>query len=237
MELNWEYRADDFSPSDLVVSLKHNGMLNVMSLGSSLKITSHRIDTKSKIENRGQAVLWNREIQIIPEQFLNAEPLGMEIDTKVLLRPGVFLCYKGKQQQHLFQAVYLQAELVSRKHANLLFVWHHEGILYVICFKGGMFVFGNVFMASDIQEAIYFALSAAQDTEIHRSEFAIFSDAESQFIFDFQEKLGKLGLSTEVMKHEWLYPQFLSSPYQHLSYYLQKMPGLAVPEDYELMNS
>lgn len=233
MDSNWEYRATEWTPSDVVVSLKHNGMLNVMSLDSELKVTSHQIDSKSKIENRGQAVLWNREFQIIPEQFLNAEPEGLEIDTKTLLRPGIYLCYKGKHRQHLFQSVFVQAEQISRKHPNLLFVWHHEGIIYVICFKGGNFVFGNMFVASDLQEALYFALSAAQDTEIHRGEFVIFTDAQSDFVTDFQAKLNKLELSTEVMKYDWLYPQFLTSPYRHLSFYLQKMPGLSVPEDYQ----
>ncbi len=232
MELNWEYRGAELSDSDVVVSLKHNGMLNVMSMDSQLKVTSHRIDSKSRIENRGQAVVWNCEIQIIPEQFLNAEPEGMEIDTKAMLKPGVYLCYKGKHRQHLFQAVYSQAEIVSRKHANLLYVWHHDGVLYVICFKGGNLVFGNVFKAADLQEALYFCLSAAQDAEIHRGDFTVFTDASGEFISDIQEKLGKLELSTEVMKHDWLYPQFSTSPYRHLSYYLQKMPRLAVPEDY-----
>lgn len=232
MDSNWEYRATEWTPSDVVVSLKHNGMLNVMSLNSELKVTSHQIDSKSKIENRGQAVLWNREFHIIPEQFLNAEPDGLEIDTKTLLKPGVYLCYKGKHRQHLFQSVFVQAEHISRKHPNLLFVWHHEGIIYVVCFKSGNFVFGNMFVASDLQEALYFALSAAQDTEIHRGEFVIFTDAESDFIADFQAKLNKLELSTEVMKYDWIYPQFLTSPYRHLSYYLQKMPGLSVPEEY-----
>ncbi len=232
MESNWEYRATEWSPSDVIVSLKHNGMLNVMSLDSELKVTSHQIDSKSKIEQRGQAVLWNREFQIIPEQFLNAEPDELEIDTKTMLKPGIYLCYKGKHRQHLFQSVFVQAEQVSRKHPNLLFVWHHEGILYVLCFKNGNFVFGNMFKASDLQEAIYFALSAAQDAEIHRGEFVIFTDAQMDFIEDFQSKLNKLELNTEVMKYDWLYPQFLTSPFRHLSYYLQKMPGLSVPEDY-----
>ncbi len=232
METTWEYRSTDNSLADVIVSLKHNGMLNVMALDAQLKVTLHQIDSKSKIENRGQAVLWNREFHIIPEQFLNAEPEGLDIDTKTLLKPGVYLCYKGKNRQHLFQAVYVQADLIARKHPNLLFVWQHEGILYVICFKNGVFVFGNLYQAADLQESIYFALSAVQDTEIHRGEFVIFTDAQSDFVTDFQEKLSKLELSTEVMKYEWLYPQFLLSPYRHLSYYLQKMPGLAVPEDY-----
>ena len=232
MSENWLYERQ-YDPTDaLYYSLKHDGFLHTLVFDSPSKVCEHRIEEKKGSEKKGRMVLWNKQFTLVPEAFLGSEPKSLEIDTKVLLDEGVYLCYKGKNRQHLFQSVYLSARKVAENKRHTVFFWWYSGMLYVLVFNNQNLQFANGFEVQNASEVAYFILSAAQECGIHQEKFVIVGDAQEDAMQELDVVLEKLGLEVDAVNRSLLYGNYFNSPYQILSGYLYQMPQCALPEAY-----
>ncbi len=232
MSETWLYERQ-YDPTDaLYYSLKHDGFLHTLVFDSPSKVCEHRIEEKKGAEKKGRMVLWNKQFTLVPEAFLGSEPKSLEIDTKVLLDEGVYLCYKGKNRQHLFQSVYLSARKVAENKRHTVFFWWYSGMLYVLVFNDQNLQFANGFEVQNASEVAYFILSAAQECGIHQEKFVIVGDAQEDTMQELDVVLEKLGLEVDAVNRSLLYGNYFNSPYQILSGYLYQMPQCALPEAY-----
>ena len=232
MSETWLYERQ-YDPTDaLYYSLKHDGFLHTLVFDSPSKVCEHRIEEKKGAEKKGRMVLWNKQFTLVPEAFLGSEPKSLEIDTKVLLDEGVYLCYKGKNRQHLFQSVYLSARKVAENKRHTVFFWWYSGMLYVLVFNNQSLQFANAFEVQNASEVAYFILSAAQECGIHQEKFVIVGDAQEDAMQELDVVLEKLGLEVDAVNRSLLYGNYFNSPYQILSGYLYQMPQCALPEAY-----
>ena len=232
MSETWLYERQ-YDPTDaLYYSLKHDGFLHTLVFDSPSKVCEHRIEEKKGSEKKGRMVLWNKQFTLVPEAFLGSEPKSLEIDTKVLLDEGVYLCYKGKNRQHLFQSVYLSARKVAENKRHTVFFWWYSGMLYVLVFNDQNLQFANGFEVQNASEVAYFILSAAQECGIHQEKFVIVGDAQEDAMQELDVVLEKLGLEVDAVNRSLLYGNYFNSPYQILSGYLYQMPQCALPEAY-----
>jgi len=232
MSETWLYERH-YDPTDaLYYSLKHDGFLHTLVFDSPSKVCEHRIEEKKGAEKKGRMVLWNKQFNLVPEAFLGSEPKSLEIDTKVLLDEGVYLCYKGKNRQHLFQSVYLSARKVAENKRHTVFFWWYSGMLYVLVFNNQNLQFANGFEVQNASEVAYFILSAAQECGIHQEKFVIVGDAQEDAMQELDVVLEKLGLEVDAVNRSLLYGNYFNSPYQILSGYLYQMPQCALPEAY-----
>jgi len=232
MSETWLYERQ-YDPTDaLYYSLKHDGFLHTLVFDSPSKVCEHRIEEKKGAEKKGRMVLWNKQFNLVPEAFLGSEPKSLEIDTKVLLDEGVYLCYKGKNRQHLFQSVYLSARKVAENKRHTVFFWWYSGMLYVLVFNNQNLQFANGFEVQNASEVAYFILSAAQECGIHQEKFVIVGDAQEDAMQELDVVLEKLGLEVDAVNRSLLYGNYFNSPYQILSGYLYQMPQCALPEAY-----
>lgn len=232
MSETWLYERQ-YDPTDaLYYSLKHDGFLHTLVFDSPSKVCEHRIEEKKGSEKKGRMVLWNKQLTLVPEAFLGSEPKSLEIDTKVLLDEGVYLCYKGKNRQHLFQSVYLSARKVAENKKHTVFFWWYSGMLYVLVFNNQNLQFANGFEVQNASEVAYFILSAAQECGIHQEKFVIVGDAQEDAMQELDVVLEKLGLEVDAVNRSLLYGNYFNSPYQILSGYLYQMPQCALPEAY-----
>ena len=232
MSETWLYERQ-YDPTDaLYYSLKHDGFLHTLVFDSPSKVCEHRIEEKKGSEKKGRMVLWNKQFNLVPEAFLGSEPKSLEIDTKVLLDEGVYLCYKGKNRQHLFQSVYLSARKVAENKRHTVFFWWYSGMLYVLVFNNQNLQFANGFEVQNASEVAYFILSAAQECGIHQEKFVIVGDAQEDAMQELDVVLEKLGLEVDAVNRSLLYGNYFNSPYQILSGYLYQMPQCALPEAY-----
>ena len=232
MSETWLYERQ-YDPTDaLYYSLKHDGFLHTLVFDSPSKVCEHRIEEKKGAEKKGRMVLWNKQLTLVPEAFLGSEPKSLEIDTKVLLDEGVYLCYKGKNRQHLFQSVYLSARKVAENKRHTVFFWWYSGMLYVLVFNNQNLQFANGFEVQNASEVAYFILSAAQECGIHQEKFVIVGDAQEDAMQELDVVLEKLGLEVDAVNRSLLYGNYFNSPYQILSGYLYQMPQCALPEAY-----
>jgi len=232
MSETWLYERQ-YDPTDaLYYSLKHDGFLHTLVFDSPSKVCEHRIEEKKGAEKKGRMVLWNKQFTLVPEAFLGSEPKSLEIDTKVLLDEGVYLCYKGKNRQHLFQSVYLSARKVAENKRHTVFFWWYSGMLYVLVFNNQNLQFANGFEVQNASEVAYFILSAAQECGIHQEKFVIVGDAQEDAMQELDVVLEKLGLEVDAVNRSLLYGNYFNSPYQILSGYLYQMPQCALPEAY-----
>lgn len=232
MSETWLYERQ-YDPTDaLYYSLKHDGFLHTLVFDSPSKVCEHRIEEKKGSEKKGRMVLWNKQFTLVPEAFLGSEPKSLEIDTKVLLDEGVYLCYKGKNRQHLFQSVYLSARKVAENKRHTVFFWWYSGMLYVLVFNNQSLQFANGFEVQNASEVAYFILSAAQECGIHQEKFVIVGDAQEDTMQELDVVLEKLGLEVDAVNRSLLYGNYFNSPYQILSGYLYQMPQCALPEAY-----
>ena len=232
MSETWLYERQ-YDPTDaLYYSLKHDGFLHTLVFDSPSKVCEHRIEEKKGSEKKGRMVLWNKQFTLVPEAFLGSEPKSLEIDTKVLLDEGVYLCYKGKNRQHLFQSVYLSARKVAENKRHTVFFWWYSGMLYVLVFNNQSLQFANGFEVQNASEVAYFILSAAQECGIHQEKFVIVGDAQEDAMQELDVVLEKLGLEVDAVNRSLLYGNYFNSPYQILSGYLYQMPQCALPEAY-----
>jgi len=232
MSETWLYERQ-YDPTDaLYYSLKHDGFLHTLVFDSPSKVCEHRIEEKKGSEKKGRMVLWNKQFTLVPEAFLGSEPKSLEIDTKVLLDEGVYLCYKGKNRQHLFQSVYLSARKVAENKRHTVFFWWYSGMLYVLVFNNQNLQFANGFEVQNASEVAYFILSAAQECGIHQEKFVIVGDAQEDAMQELDVVLEKLGLEVNAVNRSLLYGNYFNSPYQILSGYLYQMPQCALPEAY-----
>ena len=232
MSETWLYERQ-YDPTDaLYYSLKHDGFLHTLVFDSPSKVCEHRIEEKKGSEKKGRMVLWNKQFTLVPEAFLGSEPKSLEIDTKVLLDEGVYLCYKGKNRQHLFQSVYLSARKVAENKRHTVFFWWYSGMLYVLVFNNQNLHFANGFEVQNASEVAYFILSAAQECGIHQEKFVIVGDAQEDAMQELDVVLEKLGLEVDAVNRSLLYGNYFNSPYQILSGYLYQMPQCALPEAY-----
>jgi len=232
MSETWLYERQ-YDPTDaLYYSLKHDGFLHTLVFDSPSKVCEHRIEEKKGSEKKGRMVLWNKQLTLVPEAFLGSEPKSLEIDTKVLLDEGVYLCYKGKNRQHLFQSVYLSARKVAENKRHTVFFWWYSGMLYVLVFNNQNLQFANGFEVQNASEVAYFILSAAQECGIHQEKFVIVGDAQEDAMQELDVVLEKLGLEVDAVNRSLLYGNYFNSPYQILSGYLYQMPQCALPEAY-----
>ena len=232
MSETWLYERQ-YDPTDaLYYSLKHDGFLHTLVFDSPSKVCEHRIEEKKGSEKKGRMVLWNKQLTLVPEAFLGSEPKSLEIDTKVLLDEGVYLCYKGKNRQHLFQSVYLSAQKVAENKRHTVFFWWYSGMLYVLVFNNQNLQFANGFEVQNASEVAYFILSAAQECGIHQEKFVIVGDAQEDAMQELDVVLEKLGLEVDAVNRSLLYGNYFNSPYQILSGYLYQMPQCALPEAY-----
>jgi len=232
MSETWLYERQ-YDPTDaLYYSLKHDGFLHTLVFDSPSKVCEHRIEEKKGSEKKGRMVLWNKQFTLVPEAFLGSEPKSLEIDTKVLLDEGVYLCYKGKNRQHLFQSVYLSARKVAENKRHTVFFWWYSGMLYVLVFNNQNLQFANGFEVQNASEVAYFILSAAQECGIHQEKFVIVGDAQEDAMQELDVVLEKLGLEVDAVNRSLLYGNYFNSPYQILSGYLYQMPQCALPEAY-----
>ena len=232
MSETWLYERQ-YDPTDaLYYSLKHDGFLHTLVFDSPSKVCEHRIEEKKGSEKKGRMVLWNKQFTLVPEAFLGSEPKSLEIDTKVLLDEGVYLCYKGKNRQHLFQSVYLSARKVAENKRHTVFFWWYSGMLNVLVFNNQNLQFANGFEVQNASEVAYFILSAAQECGIHQEKFVIVGDAQEDAMQELDVVLEKLGLEVDAVNRSLLYGNYFNSPYQILSGYLYQMPQCALPEAY-----
>lgn len=232
MSETWSYRNAYDESDALIYSLKHDGYHHSLVFDSPSNVCEHRIDAKNNSEKKGRMVLWDRRFTLVPETFLGSEPPHLEIDTKVLLDEGLYLCYKGKNRQHLFQSVYLTARKVAESKPILVFFWWYAQTLYVLVFVKQQLQFANSFEVQNASEVAYFLLSAAQECAIHNEKFVLAGDAESESLQDLDSVLEKLELGAEAVNRPMLYPDYYGSPFQILSGYLYHMPQCALPEGY-----
>ena len=232
MSETWSYRKEYDERDALVYSLKHDGLLHTLVFDSPAKICEHRIHDTKNPDKKGRPVLWDRRFSLVPEPFLRSEPPEIDIDTKVLLDEGLYLCYRGKNRQHLFQSVYLSARKVAETKTYTVFFWWYAHTLYVLVFAKQQLQFANSFDVQSASEVAYFLLSAAQECGIHQEKFHLVGDAESDAMQDLDVVLEKLGLEVEAVNRPLLYSSYFNSPYQILSGYLYQMPQCALPEGY-----
>jgi hypothetical protein len=232
MSKQWNYKREYIEGDTLSFYLKHDGCMHGLVFDSPSNVCEHWIEDKRSKEKRGRAVLWDRLFSLIPEPFLGSEPPGIELDTKVLLDEGVYLCYKGVNRQHLFQSVYLTAKEISENVPRLVFFWWHERVVYVLVFLKQQLRFANLFEVKDAAEVVYFVLSAVQECDMHQDEFTIIGDADSNDLQHVDLELEKLGLGMKARTRVSLYADYFNSPYQVLSTYLFQMPQCALPEAY-----
>lgn len=232
MSETWSYRKAYEESDALVYSLKHDGFIHTLVFDSPSNVCEHRVDSKKNSEKKGRMVLWDRRFTLVPETFLGSEPPHIEIDTKVLLDEGLYLCYKGKNRQHLFQSVYLTARKVAESKSKMVFFWWYAQTLYVLVFVKQQLQFANSFEVQNASEVAYFLLSAAQECGIHQEKFVLIGDAESESLQDLDTVLDKLELGSEAVNRPMLYSDYYGSPFQILSGYLYQMPQCALPEGY-----
>lgn len=228
----WLYKSQYAEADALVYSLKHDGFLHTLIFDSPSRVCEHRIDEKKGADKKGRAVLWDRRFSLVPDAFLGSEPPHIDIDTKVLLDEGIFLCYKGKNRQHLFQSVYLSARNIAERKPFVVFFWWYAQTAYVIVFAKQQLQFANIFEVQSASEVAYFVLAAAQECGIHQEKFDLVGDADADAMQQLDLELVKLSLGVEAITHHALYPEYFRSPHQILSGYLYHMPQCALPEGY-----
>jgi len=229
---NWEYHTDNNNDDLKLIALKRSARVNQIGVNSLGKVEYHVVDDKSKIVKGGQFAVLDNPIHIVPEPFLGAQPQGIKLNVKTELIPGVFLCYEGKNRQHLFQGVFQKAIEISQQNASFTFVWHHEGVMYVICFKEKEFVFGNIFNVEDMAECIYFSLTAIQESTISNLDFEFLIDGDSNWIHGYSEQLLPMGLKPSPVQHMELYNGYYNSPQNHIDSYLFQLVSCELPEEY-----
>jgi len=229
---NWEYHSGNNIDGLKLIALKHSGRVNQIGINSSGNVQYHIVDDKSKIIKGGQFVVIDSPIHIVPEPFLGAQPQGIELSVKTELIPGVFLCYEGKNRQHLFQGVFQKAFQISQQNSSFAFVWHHEDVMYVICFNEKQLVFGNIFNVEDMAECIYFSLTAIQESGISNLDFEFFIDGDSTWVHDFSEQLMPMGIKPSPVHHTELYNGYYNSPQNHIDTYLFQLISCELPEEY-----
>ncbi len=232
MTETWSYRRDYAEIDALVYSLKHDGLLHSLVFDSPSRVCEHQIGDKKGLDKKGRMVVWDRNFSLVPEAFLSSEPPEIEIDTKVLIDEGLYLCYKGKNRQHLFQSVYLEAQKVAEDKPNTVFFWWCSNTLYVVLFKKQQLQFANVFDVGSASEVAYFILAATQECGMHQEAFSLVGDAESDNLQLMDAEMEKLGLQIIAVNRSDLYPGYFNSPKQILSGYLYHMPQCALPEEY-----
>jgi hypothetical protein len=230
MSETWNFQRP-YSESDaLVYSMKHDGAIHRMVFDAPASICEHTIDSKKTHDKKGRSVLWDRPFVLVPEAFIGSEPPHMEMDTKVLLDEGIYLCYKGKHRQHLYQSVYLSAKNWSEKIDKVVYFWWHASTLYVTVMVKQSLQFANLF---EVQNAsVYFLLAAAQECDIHKDTFQLVGDSDSEGYSALEAELEKLQLTAHAVTREDLYPGYFQSPYQWISNYLYHLPQCALPEAY-----
>lgn len=228
----WNYQRDYAEGDALAYYLKHDGWIHGLVFDAPSKVCEHFVEAKRTKEKRGKSVLWDRTFTLVPEVFLGSEPKGIVLDTKVLLDEGMYLCYEGKNRQHLFQSVYLSARDMAERHHFMVYFWCHEQVLYVLVFAKQQLRFANMFHVKGASEVLYFVLAAAQECGIHQEKFSIIGDGDASFIGLVDVELEKLGLTMTSMNRSLLYSGYFSSPFQEMSMYLYQMPQCALPEEY-----
>lgn len=229
---NWEFNIDNNNEELKLIALKHSGRVNQIGVNSIGKVGFHLIDEKNKLIKGGQFVVIDSPIHLVPEPFLGAQPTGIEINVKIEITPGVFLCYEGKNRQHLFQGVFQKANQIAQQKSNIAFVWNHEDLIYIICFKEKKFVFGNIYNVQDMAECIYFSLSSIQDCGVYNVGFEFYIDGDSNWVHDFSEQLLPMGLKPTPVHHAELYNGYYNSPQNHIDSYLFQLLSCELPEEY-----
>lgn len=229
---NWEYNIENGNQELKLIALKRSGRVNQIGVNSIGRVDFHLIDEKSKLVKGGQFVVIDTPIHLVPEPFIGSQPKGIALDVKTELTAGIFLCYEGKNRQHLFQGVFQKANQIALQSSNVAFVWHHEDLMYVICFKEKKFIFGNIFSVQDMAECIYFSLSSIQECGISNLNFEFFVDGDLNWVHDFSEQLIPMGLKPSPVHHSELYNGYYNSPQNHIDSYLFQLLSCELPEEY-----
>lgn len=232
MSETWNYQRAYTESDALVYSIKHDGFYHRLVFDAPSAVCAHQVQAQKPTDFKGRSVLWNRTFSLVPEAFLGSEPNGINMDTKVLLDEGIYLCYKGKNRQHLFQSIYLTARNWADKVDQLVFFWWYESTVYILVFEKQRMRFANIFNIKNASEAVYFMLAAAQECHIHQGPFKIVGDAGDSHFEQLEMELEKLQLTAQAVTRENLYSGYLQSPYQIISHYLFQLPQCALPEAY-----
>ena len=232
MSTEWEFIQNDKSDSNLYFTVKHDDLHHVMGFSSPSVVNEHIINHKKAIDKKGRHVLWDRPFHVIPEPFLGSGPEGITMDTKVLLDDGIYLVYKGKNRQHLFQSIYLKGKEIAQQNPRLVLYWWHGQVLCVAAFKQGQLQMANLYSVTGVQEVLYFILASAQECAFHETTFKIYGDAQEENQQALELELEKLQLTAQSINRNGLYSGYSRSPFGHISAYIYQLPQCALPEEY-----
>ena len=232
MTTTWEFVQNTTEDSNLYFTLKHDDLHHVMGFGSPSRVQEHLIMDKKLVDKKGRHVLWDRPFHVVPEPFLGSHPDNIKLDTKVLLDDGIYLVYKGKNRQHLFQSVYLKAKEIAATRKHAVFYWWHSQVLYVLAFKQEQLQLANSYSVTGVKEVLYFILSVTQECGFHDEEFLLMGDSSEENQQLLEGELEKLNLSSDAMSRKTLYAGYSEAPFGHLSTFLSQLPQCALPEEY-----
>lgn len=232
------YQSEDDHQVAAVVAVTYDGNIHALGLSENGQTQKHWYLDKSDFGlirdlPKPLMVVWKESISVVPAQFIGVHPPDSEFDTRVTLNDELFLCYKGKNRQHLFQSYFLNAQKASLQYSNLIFFCSINDSLYLTVFEGGKLLFANNFEVKKKEEIIYFTLSVARDCGFDSKPFHLLGDSNEITINELQTEFEKLSIELIHFNREVLHPDFYNAPDPHIAFLLSQMGGCEFPKDYQ----
>jgi len=220
-----------------VFAVSCEGLIHALGVDSHGGVCKHWVMDKSdfgliKDLPKPMMAVWKESVAIVPAQFIGVKPADSEFDSMVTLNEELFLCYKGKNRQHLFQAYLNKAQQVALKYSSLLFFWCLNNCIYISVFESGKLLFANIFEINNKDEIVYFILAVARDCGFDSKPFTLLGDANDNQMNDLHADFEKLAIELIHLNREHLYPGCNDAPDAHVANLLSFLGGCEFPRDY-----
>lgn len=220
-----------------VFAVAYDGLIHALGIDSLGVVSRHWVMDKSDfglIKDLPKPIMavWKEPLAVVPAQFIGVTPPDTEFDSMVTLNDESFLCYKGKNRQHLFQAYLQKAQLMGNKYPNLLFFWCLNNCVYISVFENGKLLFANNFEVNNKDEIVYFILAIARDNGFDSKPFTLLGDGNENQMNDLHSDFEKLAIELTHLNRENLYPGSNGTPDAHVSNLLSFLGGCEFPRDY-----
>lgn len=220
-----------------VFAIAYDGLIHAVGLGNSGVVCRHWVMEKTdfgliKDIPKPMMAVWKESVTVVPAQFIGVKPPDADFDSMVTLNDEAFLCYKGKNRQHLFQSYLHKAQMVAAKYQSLVFFWCLNDCVYLSVFEGGKLLFSNVFEVNKKEEIVYFVLAVARDCGFDSKPFTLLGDADDSQMNELYADFETLSVELVHLNREPLYTGCDDAPDAHVANLLSFLGGCEFPRDY-----
>lgn len=220
-----------------VFSIAFDGWVHALGFSDLGNVCRHWVLDKSdfgliKDIPKPLMAVWNVPVSVVPAQFIGVKPPESNLDSMVTLNDDSFLCYRGKNRQHLFQAYMIKAQAIGLNHQCLVFFWNLNDCLYISVFESGKLLFANIFDVTKKEEIVYFVLAAARDCGFDAKPFTLLGDADENLMNELYSEFEKMDIELTHLNRDSIYPGCNDAPSAHVANLLSFLVGCDFPRDY-----